>query len=136
MRSVHGWSAVFYKRPFSWLLLLCFGVLPWLHLVGRWDHYLSFTLYSGGVPQLYICSTDAVLLHKMVPPTSRRNGLIPCNNYVSAYDWGTKAMNTSPYPQERVFRSIAAQFASQHPQARFYIYRPGFKPTVKELLWP
>ena len=127
----------FFKKPFSWLLLACFTLLPWLYLVGRWDHYLSFTLYSGGVPQLYICTDDPAALQSMAPYMGQqRNGMVPCRFPLSAYQWGVKTMNTAPYPEERVFRSIALQWKGQHPQAaaRFYIYQSGFKPSIRELL--
>lgn len=127
----------FLRKPFAWLLIACFVLLPWLHLFGRWDHYLSFTLYSGGVVQLYICTDDAATLQQMAPyMSSSQNGLVPCRFPVSAYQWGLKAMNSNPNPEERVFRSIAAQFKLQHPSAAatFYIYRSGFKPTIRQLL--
>ena len=125
------------KQPFSWLLITCFAVLPWLHLIGRWDHYLSFTLYSGGVSQLYICTDDPMALQLMAPYIgNQRNGMVPCRFPVSTYQWGVKAMNTPPYPQERVFRSLARQWKRRHPQAavRFYIYTSGFQPTIRELI--
>lgn len=127
----------FFRQSFSWLVLACFCILPWLHLAGRWDHYLSFTLYSGGIPHLYICTDDATALQKMaVYMSSTRNGMIPCRFPVGAYQWGIKAMNTAPYPQQRVFRSIARQWKKQHPNAavKFYIYTSGFKPALREFL--
>lgn len=131
------WSPAFFKHPFAWCLLALFSLLPWLQLVGRWDHYLSFSLYSGGVSQLYICTDDAATLQRMAPyMSSSQNGLLPCRFPVSAYQWGIKAMNSAPYPQQRVFRSIARQWQEQHPNAtaRFYIYCSGFKPTLVELI--
>jgi len=126
----------FFRQSSSWLVLGCFCILPWLHLAGKWDHYLSFTLHSGGIPHLYICTDDAAALQKMaVYMSSTRNGMIPCRFPVGAYQWGIKAMNTTPYPQQRVFRSIARQWKKQHPNAavKFYIYTSGFKPAVEEL---
>ncbi len=127
----------FFKQPFAWLLVACFGILPWLHVLGRWDHYLSFTLYSGGVSQLYICTDDPAALQAMAPYMGNRsNGMVPCRFPVSAYQWGIKAMNTAPYPEERVFRSIARQWKQKHPNApvKFYLYQSGFQPTIKEFV--
>lgn len=127
----------FFRQPFSWLVLACFCILPWLHLAGRWDHYLSFTLYSGGIPHLYICTDDAAALHEMsVFMGTSRNGMIPCRFPVGVSQWGIKVMKTAAYPQQRVYRSIARQWKKQHPNAavKFYIYTSGFKPTLRELI--
>ena len=127
----------FIRKPFSWLVIACFWLLPWGHLVGRWDHYLSFTLYSGGMPRLYICSNDNATLQKLSPYMGNTtNGLIPCQFPVNTYNWAVKEMNTAPYPQKRVFRNLAGQWVKQYPGAgfHFYIYYPGFKTRVEELL--
>ena len=126
----------FFMKPFSWLLIACFCLLPFLRLAGRWDNYLSFTMYSGGLTQLYICTSDLATLQKMsVYMGSTRNGMIPCDFPVSTYQWGMKAMNAAPYPQERVYRSIARQWKKKYPgvAVKFYLFTSGFMPTVREM---
>lgn len=126
----------FFARPFSIVILLCWCVLPLLHLAGRWDNYLSFTLYSGGTPQLFICTDDPAALQTMAPYMANvRNGYIPCKYPISVYNWAANVMQTTPYPEDRVFRVIAQEWRKMFPQAevRFYIFRSGFSPTMREL---
>ncbi len=135
-RQPFAYDRLFFKKRFAFVLVLCWMVLPLLHLAGRWDHYLSFTMYSGGVPQLYICTSDAAALQRMAPfMGNRKNGMIPCRYPIAAYDWGVKAMKTSPYPEKRAFKEIARQWKQWFPgaDATFYIYTSGFKPTVEIL---
>lgn len=126
----------FFVRPFSTVVLLCWCILPMLHLAGRWDNYLSFTLYSGGTPQLYICTEDPAALQAMAPYMPKvRNGFIPCKYPVSTYAWSARLMYTTPYPEERVFRVIAREWRKWYPGAavKFYVFRSGFSPTLVEL---
>ncbi len=127
----------FFAKAFSWVIVACFCVLPWLQLAGRWDRYLSFTIYSGGVPHLYICTSDMAALQSMGKYMgSIRNGMIPCRAPVSTFEWGSRAMNTAPYPEKRVFKSISRQWKKQFPHAavKFYIYTSGFSPKLEELV--
>jgi hypothetical protein len=129
----------FFTKIFSWVMVGCFCILPWLHLADRWDHYLSFTMYSGGIGQLYLCTDDPAALQKMGKYMgSFRNGMIPCRYPVSVYHWGIREMNTAPYPQLRVYQSIGRQWKNRFPgvAVKFYIYTSGFSPRVEELIIP
>lgn len=126
----------FFSRPFSYVVLMCWCILPMLHLAGKWDNYLSFTLYSGGTPQLFICTDDPAALQAMAPYMANvRNGFIPCKYPISAYNWSGMVMRTTPYPEERVFRVVAREWHKlfPHATARFYIFQSGFSPTLKEI---
>ena len=126
----------FFRQRFAWLVVACFCVFPALRLAGLWDHYLSFTMYSGGITQLYICTNHLATLQKnSVHIGGVRNSMVPCDFPISVYQWGMRAMNSAPYPEQRVFRSIARQWMQQYPgvPVRFYLYTSGFKPTVREM---
>ena len=126
----------FIAKPFSWLVIACFWLLPWGHLVGRWDHYLSFTLYSGGMPQFYICSNDNATLIKLSSHLGKvTNDKIPCLFPVNTYGWALKELTVPPYPQKNTYRRLARQWIKEYPGANFhfYIYYPGFKTGVEEL---
>jgi hypothetical protein len=90
-------------------------------------------MYSGGVPQLYICTDDQALLMEYAPfMSNRRNGMLPCNFPIPVYGWANATIKSAPNPEMRVYVSIAEQFKKLHPgvEASFYIYYPGFRPSL------
>jgi len=118
-----------------WLLVILCWILPFGMSMGYWDRYLSFTLYSGGVPQLMICSNDHEI-DVIAPGSQRINSRIPCDDkLLAAWDWGMKAMKTAPYPEMRVYRKIAEDWKKAHPVSRnrFFIVRSGFNYRVEEM---
>ena len=125
-----------FMKPAVWLLLLCWWVLPWLQLAGYWDKYLSSVLYAGGVEQLYICTSDPRATKDMAVYLDKEFKIIPCKPLISAYKWGVIEINTSPYPEPRIYNAIIRAWRKRYPNTtdKFYLYKPGFAPTVKEVL--
>lgn len=64
-----------------------------------------------------------------------RNGYIPCKYPISVYNWSAIVMQTTPYPEDRVFRVIAQEWRKMFPHAevQFYIFRSGFSPAMEKL---
>ena len=122
-------------KRFSWLVILCWWILPWLQLGGYWDKYLSSVLYSGGVEQLFICTDDSATKNEMRIYMEKEFRVIPCSPVLSVYKWGVTEMNTSPYPERRIYNAIIMAWKKEHPNNtdRFYIYKPGFAYTVREV---
>ena len=126
------------KQPFTWLVMICWCILPWLRLAGYWDKYLSAVLYSGGLEQLYICTSNSAAQKEMAPYMDKRFGVIPCSPVLSVYNWGSKEINTSPYPEKRAYIGIIKAWNKKYPgnTDRFYLYKPGYTYTVKEIVLP
>ena len=125
-------------KPLVWVVLLCWWILPWLRFAGHWDRYLSSVLYSGGVEQLFICTENQAALKEMGQYMDASFSVIPCSPVLSVYNWGIKEMRTAPYPEPRIRDAIIKAWKKKYPGSkdRFYIYKPGFKFTVKELQVP
>jgi hypothetical protein len=122
----------FFKNAFTGFLILICCFMPLLQRFGYWDRYLSFSMNSGGVPQLYICTDDEVLLKEYAPfMSNRRNSMLPCNFPIPVYRWANATIKLAPNPEERVYVSIAQQFKESHPgvEVNFYIYYAGFRPS-------
>ena len=128
----------YFRSPnfFSWLVLLCWWILPWLQLKGYWDKYLSSVLYSGGVEQLFICTDNPAAKKQMAPYFDSTFRIIPCSTSLSVYNWGIKEMKTAPYPEPRIYHAIIAAWKKKYPgtKDRFYLYKPGFAPKVEEVM--
>lgn len=135
---------LFYHRSFTWdayilkvhfvkfMMLLC-CVMPLLGRWGYWDRYLSFHMYSGGVPQLYICTNNNTVLLQYAPFMSNRKfNFFPCDFPLPVSKWALGTMLAVPNGEERIFASIIEQWKTKHPcvEASFHLYKGGFRPTV------
>ncbi len=96
------------KRAFHALVLILFGILPPLGLIGLWDSYLSSALYSGnnyrGVIYINRPVIDRlpVALHQYV----WRDGQ---PMFLDTTLWAYGELNVPVYPEPRVFRRITEQ---------------------------
>ena len=91
--------------------VLLFG-LPLLNLAGRWDHYLSFSLYAAKTHHLFIAieETEAKKLNGrydnyMVMLPGMGGGRI-----IGADAWSMAELHVPVYPETRIFDRIARQF--------------------------
>ena len=137
-RSSFKFDQLFAAKPFTWLIVLCCWLLPWLQLAGYWDKYLSSVLYGGGVEQLFICTDDPKAKTEMSAYMDNEFKVIPCSPVLSVYKWGIAEMRTAPYPEKRVFNAIIESWKKRYPVSsnRFYMYKPGFKYKVEEIRYP
>lgn len=123
-----------YWRPVTWLILVCWWMLPWLQLGGHWDKYLSSVLYSGGVPQLFICTDNVVAKKELGSLMTDGYKVIPCTPALSTYQWGIFEMKTAPYPESRIYKAIVKKWKERYPGVNhFYLYTPGFSYKLEEL---
>ena len=136
---------LFYKYPVEWtrqqvrpiynvLIIVCWGLLPWLLIVNKWDRYLSSVLFSGGAPYLYISTNNPVAMREL-KPYFQPYCQMPNGRAVSTFNWAANAMHTIPYPERRNFKNIAREFIKKYDDstARFFILTTGFKPALEEI---
>lgn len=126
-----GSQVHFSFKPFLIIILLAWCVLPWFQSFGFWDKYLSSVLYGGGVEQLFICTQNDEALSKASAYRVDKINTVPCAPAIPVYKWGMYEMRTAPYPQPRVTRKIIEYWNKSYGEARFYLFKPGFKATVK-----
>jgi hypothetical protein len=133
-----GSNNSFLWKPVSWLVLLCFWILPWFQLAGYWDKYLSAVLYSGGVEQLFICTKDPAAKKQLAVYMYPSFKVIPCSPVLSVYIWGITEMKTAPYPEKRIYTAIINAWKKRYPDNndKFYLYKSGFSYSVKEVVLP
>jgi hypothetical protein len=81
----------------AWVALALFWVLPAGNLFGMVDHYLSWSLYSGGVPRAVLVG-EPTLLETLSPAT--------VDGRLTFIDWTMTEMNVVPYPETRVFAAV------------------------------
>lgn len=115
-------------------VLIAWWLLPWLHMFGKWDNFLSSALYSGGVPQLYICPGNEKLSAGLSQYSIQSVKGIPCEKPVSYYQWGMQELNIVPNEEIRIYQSAIKNIGRAYPgNNRYYLVRHGFKTTVQEI---
>lgn len=117
------------------LAIVCVAwlILPFFHMKGFWDKYLSFALYSGGTEHLYICPCNHIPeeIKKFEEPAY---SILPCKKMISLYNWGMKELNVVPYPELRNYRAIAKKIDQKIPEGnKYYLFKTGFRPEWRRL---
>ncbi|HEY5746763.1 MAG TPA: MauE/DoxX family redox-associated membrane protein [Chryseolinea sp.] len=87
-------------------------VMPLLNLVGRWDHYLSFSLYAGKTHHLFIAieETEAKKLNGLYDNYVVTLPGVSGGRIIGADQWSMMELHVPVYPETRIFNSISRQF--------------------------
>lgn len=94
------------KNPFHILVLMLFGLLPSLSLVGLWDSFLSSSIYSGNTYQAAIYLGPKLLarlpaaIHPHVWQESEPF-------FLDINRWAYAELRVPVYPEPRVYRQVA-----------------------------
>jgi hypothetical protein len=99
------------KDPKILAFILLTWIMPGLNFFGLWDHYLSFSLYSGKSNAYFIVVAEDQLskIDKLNPY------YVPSKNFqggkvISVNHWALEEMNVPFYPERRVFKKTAQIF--------------------------
>lgn len=104
----------------AWCAFSIFWLMPLGNFVGLTDHYLSWSLYSGKVPEATLIG-EQIFLEKLSP--SADNGEL---NYVR---WTLQDINLVPYPEKRVFLSVFESICEQYPNQPLILKIDSFLPA-------
>lgn len=121
------WREAIKRSPFLLpAVLFLFGVMPILSFFGRWDSYLSFSLYSGALCdcEIQIDPED----YARMPPAARKateadSGLLDLT------DWTTAELGAMPYPEHRIALNVCKSLARRARHGPVLI-QLGSKPNL------
>ena len=107
------------------VLLVLFGVLPLFYFFNVWDAYLSWSLYSGTTNIATIYMSDRVKaqlpdsIQQLVKMDDRHRNFLPIE------DLAFSELNVPPYPETRIFKSVAHKFcdAANDPREVLLVMR-------------
>ena len=94
-----------FKQPVFYLVMALFWILPAFNLVGKWETYLSFSLYSGNNHngKIIICDEAYERLPFYVRHYVYHNG----GQYILyPKEWCLNELKTPLYPEKRVFENV------------------------------
>jgi hypothetical protein len=118
-------------------VLVLFGAMPALSLVGWWDAYLSAALYSGNTLRARIEVTEAA--HARLPETlrERADGIGGGLHEIGINSWSMEELNVPPYPARRVFLDIGQTLADRVAEGPDEVVlvlegRPDWRTGVRE----
>jgi hypothetical protein len=112
------WSNV--RRPlWSFVTVTLFSLLPILSYFGKWDSYLSFSLYTGRLTKADIFISASLReklppqLHEFIVATPAPFNEQLQGPYVVLTElWADKILRTPPLPEARNYRNVARYLAS------------------------
>ena len=119
-----------WNRKFAYhgVILVLFGLLPLLSLGGYYDKYLSSALYSGDIPRatVYVSSSESAALpaSALNDAESTRDGTMA----VSITNWSFEALQVPPYPEPRIYRTVAGHLCTQGAPNLKLLIRQGQTP--------
>lgn len=122
--SLRNLVSGFNKIPFVFL-----GILPLFSMIGLYDNFLSFNLYSGSLKQLDICIGNKEAAATYKPYFTHRRTCCDTKEVINTNLWSLKEMNIVVYPEERVFHDIIEKFKLKNPdaEATFCIYQYPYR---------
>ena len=101
------------KIPYFLVALLTW-ILPVLNLFGKWDHYLSFSLYSDKPHEFYIAVEESSLgqLPGNYKPYFVSLEGMTGGRLIDVNKWSVEELNVPFYPETRVFKILSANFCT------------------------
>ena len=115
--TTEGWSALRLK-PWAVTSVALIWLLPVLSFFGRWDSYLSFSLYSGNLARADLFISSAVrerlppaVLPFVVPTPAPYNEELQGPYVVLIEYWADKVLCVPALPEPRSYRNVAAYVA-------------------------
>lgn len=112
------------KLPKNIPIVILFGIMPFFSLFGRWDFFLSSSLFSSRTTDMYICLKK----DRQTPLTGYcGKSLAPCDSnscIINTRTWAFEEMKVPAYPQTRVYEKVKKKLEAQFPdmQATYFIY--------------
>jgi hypothetical protein len=115
------------------VVLVLFAVMPLFGLFGLWDSYLSASLYSGNDKKgtLFI---DETVKDKMPAGIRERVADLPAGEKytLNISRWSYEELNVPPYPETRVFRSLARYVCSYAEEPSGVRLEIADRPTLSD----
>lgn len=111
---------------YNLLIAMVWCLFPLLNFIGLWDNFMSFSLYSGRIPNMEICVEKnlpkELNYYFHIKPKPKK---CSCNYGVNIQIWGMDEILVPPLPQERVYKKIKVELEKKYPEmvARYFIYR-------------
>ncbi|HWY12924.1 MAG TPA: hypothetical protein VN026_16435 [Bacteroidia bacterium] len=94
-----------FKQPVFYLVMMLFWILPAFNLVGKWETYLSFSLYSGNNNNAKIILCDEA--YNRLPFYIRHYVHYQGGQYLLyPKEWCLYELKTPLYPEKRVFENV------------------------------
>jgi hypothetical protein len=94
-----------FKLPVFYFVMILFWILPVFNLAGKWETYLSFSLYSGNNHSAKILLNDKA--YNQLPPYVKHFVYYQGGQYVLyPKEWCLTELKTPLYPERRIFENV------------------------------
>lgn len=114
------------KPGWNKLIILFFGILPFLNFFGYWDYFLSSSLFSYKSPNMYVYIHNKEASKELQPYFSLLKNKLSDSNaaLINIREWSFKEIQSPAYPELRVYKSIKQQLLKRYPgmDATFIVY--------------
>ena len=126
-------------KGFGVVVVLFWGIMPAFNFIGKWDEYLSSSLYSGKLLRMNICVQDTNATMALRPYYSKKVKDSTCKGAtkINLQYWAMKEMNVPPYPERRIYRKVKEAWEKKYPKAAatFYLSHYPEQDVAKEVMY-
>lgn len=118
-------------------VLIALAVLVWfmpsLNTVKKWDHYLSFNLYTENIEHLYVSVREASVsqLDPRLKAYFTQQEVMEEAQTIDVSNWAFKELGVPVYPEKRIFDGVSRYFCALEippDQMRFIAYQRPLRP--------
>lgn len=115
------------KLGWNKLIIVLFGLLPFLNFSGYWDYFLSASLFSFKPPNMYVYIHNKEACKELRPffTIEKNKPSVDSNTaLINVRQWSFKEMQAPAYPELRVYKKIKQQLLKRYPgmDATFIVY--------------
>lgn len=96
------------------ILIFIVGLMPMFNFIGRWDHFLSFSIFSGKPKYAYIQINDKLVIDKL--PKSVKPYISHNKKSINIIQWAYENKGILIYPETRVYNDIYDYLKNYTPE--------------------
>ncbi len=116
-------------------IVLFWGILPSLHLVGYWDKKLSASMYSGTMKYMDVCIKNPEAVPQFKTYFTEQDPYHTCTDgkaRLPPYTVSSREMHLLPYPEYWYFKKFKKKWEKMYPDANaeFTVYQYPYKEKV------
>jgi hypothetical protein len=114
-------SSASLKSSFAIVLTSLVFVMPALNFIRLWPTYLSFSLYSGKTPVVYLCVNDSTKMGDIDLYLGKRDKYNFCKGrpIVSLSKWSLSEIKVPYYPEEKSLNKLEKILNQKYPEVGF-----------------
>jgi hypothetical protein len=134
-RSINFWECETGKpKLLPWMMVIFVWLAPLLNVIGYWDNYLSFALYSDKLNSYYIAieQNELAKIDKRLAKYFADVKGLSGGQLIDLNKWSLAELNVPFNPEKRIFKKVASSFCKLQISNEKLIFIECGQPLTKQ----